>query len=124
MANHDQLVAQISQQLLEELTAGGTRDFTQTRLSQMEEEVYSLSDRISGRLLQGMLEDQSRQAEEDCCPCCQGPLEERPPDSKPIQTERCEVRWDKPVRRCPKCRRDFFPSGGHDRLFGGGELQS
>ena len=65
MANHDQLVAQVSQQLLEELTEGGTRDFTQTRLSQMEEEVYGLSDRISGRLLQGMLEDQSQQTEED-----------------------------------------------------------
>ena len=124
MANHDQLIAQVSRQLLEELTEGGTRDFTQTRLSQMEEEVYGLSDRISGRLLQGMLEDQSQQAEEDCCPCCHGPLEERPPDSKPIQMQRCEVQWDKPVQRCQKCRRDFFPSGGHDRLSGGSELQS
>ena len=38
MANYDQLVARVSQQLLEELTEGGTRDFTQTRLSQTEED--------------------------------------------------------------------------------------
>ena len=122
MANYDQLVAQVSQQLLEELTEGGTRDFTQVRLSQMEEDVYCLSDRISERLLQGMLEDQSGQAKAACCPCCQGPLEERPPDSKPIQMQRCEVQWDKPVQRCLKCRRDFFPSVGHDRLPGRSDL--
>lgn len=115
MANHDQLVAQVSQELLEELTQGGTRDFTQTRLSQMEAEVYGLADRISQRLLEGMLEDQSQQAETaDCCPGCQTPLENRPPDKRPIQLDRCEVQWQKPVKRCPKCRRDFFPSGGHD----------
>jgi len=122
MANYDQLVAQVSQELLEELTEGGTRDFTQTRLSQMEEEVYGLVDRVSERLLRGMLEDQSQQAEADCCPCCQGPLADRPPDGKPIQMQRCEVQWSKPVKRCPKCRRDFFPSGGDDGYSGRSNL--
>jgi uncharacterized protein with PIN domain len=115
MANYDQLVAQVSHELLEELTEGGTRDFTQTRLSQMEAEVYGLADRISERLLHGMLSDQSQQADAaEGCPCCQTPLEGRPPDTRPIQVGRCKVQWDKPVKRCPKCRRDFFPSGGDD----------
>lgn len=115
MADYDQLVAEVSHELLEELTEGGTRDFTQTRLSQMEAEVYGLADRISERLLQGMLEDQAQQAEAvEGCPCCQTPLEDRPPDRRPVQAGRCEVQWDKPVKRCLKCRRDFSPSGGDD----------
>lgn len=109
MGIKDRLVAQVSQELLDELTDHGTRDLTCVRLSQMETEVDQAADRISQRVLRGMLEDQSAQAQADCCPCCHGPLEDRPPDEKPIKMQRCEVQWRKPVKRCPKCRRDFFP---------------
>lgn len=122
MATNSQLIAQISQELLDELTAGGTRDLTNVRLSQMEAEVYGLADRIAERLLRGMVEDQSAQDQTACCPCCQGPLEDRPPDAKSLQLERCSIHWEQPAKRCQKCRRDFFPSGGDVGMCGGGEL--
>jgi len=112
MATSTQLIAQISQKLLDELTEGGTRDLTQVRLVQMEQEVYQLADRISQRLLQGMLEDQAGQDDSQCCPCCHSPLQDRPPNRDPVKMQRCDVAWDKPVKRCPQCRRDFFPSVG------------
>lgn len=59
MVIKDQLVAKVSQELLDELTDNGTRNLTRVRLSQMEEEVYQAADRISQRVLRGMLEDQS-----------------------------------------------------------------
>ena len=116
MAFSPQLVARISQELLDELTKGGTRDFRQTRLNQMEREVYEIADRVSARVLRGILEDQAKQAQAESCPCCQGSLEERPPDDRPLQLQRCEVQWERPVKRCPKCRRDFFPSSRDDGL--------
>jgi len=122
MAKRDQLIAQISQELLDELTDNGARDLSQVRLSQMETEVYELADRISERLLRGMLEDQAALADAATCPCCQATLEERPADRDSMKLKRCEVSWDKPVKRCPKCRRDFFPSGGDDGVFGGSDL--
>lgn len=111
MADKNQLIAQISQELLEELTLHGTRDLRQVRLSQMEDEVYQLADRISARLLCGMLEDQAGQVtDDDHCPHCHSLLEDHPPDDTPMQLKRCRVQWPKPVKRCVKCRRDFFPS--------------
>lgn len=118
MAANAALIAQISQELLDELTAGGTRDLTEVNLSQMEREAHEAADRVTQRLLQGMLEDQASQARADCCPCCQGPLKDQPPDERPLILQRCQVQWKQPVKRCPKCRRDFFPSGDHDGLSG------
>lgn len=124
MANESQWIAQISQQLLDELTAGGTRDLTQVPLRQMEEEVYAAADWVSQRVVRGMLEDQAVQAEAECCPRCQSPLDDRPPPAQeqPIQLQRFDVQWKQPVKRCPKCRRDFFPSGEDAGLSGGGDL--
>jgi len=121
MATQEQLIAQVSQELLDELTDHGRRDLSQVRLSQMEQEVYQLADRISERLLRGMLEDQAVLADAGACPCCHSPLEERPPDCEPIKMQRCEVQWKRPVKRCPKCRRDFFPSGDNDGMPGGSD---
>lgn len=122
MASKDQLIAEVSQALLEELTDGGRRDLSQVRLSQMETEVYQLADRISARLLRGMLEDQAELADAESCPCCGSPLEDRPANNDHLQLQRCEVGWAKPVKRCQKCRRDFFPSGDHDGMLGGSDL--
>lgn len=122
MARRDRLIAQVSQELLDELTDHGTRDFSEVRLSQMEDEVYQLADRISERLLRGMLEDQADQADAQSCPWCHAPLQERPADREPIKLQRCEVSWDKPVKRCEQCRRDFFPSVDDDGMLGGSDL--
>jgi uncharacterized protein YbaR (Trm112 family) len=48
------------------------------------------------------------------CPCCSGPLQERP-DGRPFEprevlSKRGEVAWDEPALYCPRCRRAFFPS--------------
>jgi len=119
MATNGQVLARISQELLDELTDRGTRDLTEVRLGQMEREVYHAADRVTERVLRGMLEDQAGQAAADRCPCCQTPLQDRPPDQKPIQLQRCQLEWEQPVKRCPKCRRDFFPSGGDAGMSGG-----
>lgn len=121
MANNSRLIARISQDLLDELTAGGTRDLREVTLSQMEREVYQAADRVSQRVMQGMLEDQAAQADQPCCPGCQSPLEDRPPgEGEPMQLQRFSVQWKQPVKRCLKCRRDFFPSGENVGLPGGG----
>ena len=109
--------SRISQELLDELTDRGTRDLTKMRLSQMENEVYQLADRFSERLLSGMLEDRAGQADQERCPCCQSPLEVRPPERESIQMKRCQVEWDKPVKRCPKCCRDFVSSSVDDETL-------
>ncbi len=124
MATRTQVIASISQELLDELTEGGTRDLRQVSLSQMEQEVYEAADRVTQRVLRGMLEDQAGQVEAEHCPSCHTPLEERPPDETPMTLQRCQVQWAQPVKRCPKCRRDFFPSGGHDGMRGRSDLQS
>jgi hypothetical protein len=123
MAENNRLVAQISQQLLDELTAGGTRDLTEVTLDQMEREVYAAADRVSHRVLRGMLEDQALQAQAECCPCCGSSLEDRPPGvGEPMQLQRFDMQWEQPVKRCKKCRRDFFPSGEDAGLPGGGDV--
>lgn len=122
MANKDQLIAQVSQELLDELTDNGRRDLSLVRLSQMEAEVYQLADRISERLLRGMLEDQAELASVEACPCCGSPLEDRPPDNHPIKLQRCDLQWEQPVKRCRRCRRDFFPSGDHDGMCGRSDM--
>jgi len=124
MAKENQLLARMSQELLDELTAGGTRDLRQVTLSQMEREVYEAADQVSQRVMRGMLEDQAAQADQPCCPRCQSPLEDRPPgEDEPMQLQRFPVQWKKAVKRCPKCRRDFFPSGEDVGLPGGGDVQ-
>lgn len=123
MAKENQMIARISQELLDDLTAGGTRDLTQVTLSQMEREVYEAADRVSQRVMRGMLEDQAAQADQPCCLRCQSPLVDRPPwEGEPMQLQRFAVQWEQPVKRCSKCRRDFFPSGEDARLRGGGDV--
>ena len=112
MAFTSQGLAVVSQQLLDELTDGGTRDLTQMTLTDIEQEVYQCVDQVTQRLLQGVLEDQAPQAEATHCPECGCELQPHPPDEKSMQMQRCEVQWKQPVGRCLQCRRDFFPSGG------------
>lgn len=123
MPTTSQRIAQISQELLDELTAGGTRDLTQLRLSQLEGEVYRVVDHITQRVVRGVLEDQALQAQARThCPTCQTLLEDCEPDKNLLQLQRCQVQWERPVKRCQKCRRDFFPSGGDAGMLGGSDL--
>lgn len=111
-----EMVDLVARSLVQELTDGGGRDLSATRLTEMEDEVYGLLDRLGGQM-QALLQ---HQAEEICevekCPGCGGPLEARPPQTKTLRLKRNEVCWRQPVLRCGRCRRDFFPSGEGARL--------
>lgn len=94
------------------VTADGTRDFRETRLTQMEEELGEAADVLVREVLATVLRQQPEQVATDCvCPRCGGVLEEKPPAQTPLLTRRGPVHWLQPVRRWPACRRDFFPSG-------------
>lgn len=112
-----EMVDSVARSLVQELTDGGGRDLSATRLTEIEDEVYGLLDRLGGQMLQALLQ---HQAEEICevekCPGCGGPLEARPPQTKTLRLKRNEVCWRQPVLRCGRCRRDFFPSGEGARL--------
>jgi len=112
MMNRTKIVAQVSQALLDELTAGGTRDLTQMRLTDIEDEVYGLVDTVGNRLVRGLLEDQADQDHVEACPRCGGCLEDKPPEEKSLTVRRGDVAWQQPIKRCGHCRRDFFPSSG------------
>lgn len=109
----DERIVEVARVLGQSVTEGGKRDLSSVRLVEMEDEVYGLADRLSADLLQALLEQQSQQVGEvGSCPCCGGELEAKPPESKTLQLRRGRVQWKQPTWRCPRCRRDFFPSGG------------
>lgn len=94
------------------LTDQGARDFRETRLSELEDELGDVADQLVGQVLSTLLRQQAEQvAEAVCCPRCGGVLDEKLDQTTPLQTRRGRVHWKQPVRRCPACRRDFFPSG-------------
>jgi uncharacterized protein with PIN domain len=86
--------------------------------NELERPAVEAGDWVGRKLLQALLErqadDVSREAE--TCPACGGTLERRPDEPQPLQTRRGWVSWQQPVRRCPRCRRDFFPSGASSGL--------
>ena len=94
------------------LTDQGTRDFRETRLTDMEDELGKVANQLVQQVLPVLLRQQGEQvADAACCPRCGGILDEKPDQTTPLQTRRGRVHWKQPVRRCNTCRRDFFPSG-------------
>ena len=94
------------------LTDHGTRDLRQTRLTEMEDELGVVADQLVREVLPALLRQQASQgADSGMCPQCGEPLDEKPDQTTPLLTRRGRVHWKQPVRRCNRCRRDFFPSG-------------
>lgn len=120
------LVQRVSAMLVEQLTEGGYRDLTQMRLDNLENDVFGLADRISRCVAEGLLQKQAEglHKEAPACPCCEGELEAKPSQRRSLQLRRGEAQWEEPVWRCPRCRRDFFPSVGGDGLCGRSGMQS
>ncbi len=104
-------VASVSQQLLDEITEGGKRDLTAMTLTDIEREVYQLMDLVGERVLRGVVEDQAIQIETTHCPKCKSELVDAPGQERSIKLKRNTLTWLQPVKRCQKCRCDFFPSG-------------
>jgi len=116
MFQRRKLTAQISQELIEELTDHGKRDLRQLRIDDLETEVYALADEITRRTICGVAEDQADACQEDwiCCPQCGRELVDKPPEEHSLLAQRGEITWRQPVKRCESCRCDFFPSGESD----------
>jgi len=112
MFQRTKLTAAISQELIDELTDHGRRDLSQMRMDDLEKDVYGVIDAITRRTVQGLLEEQVKACEPlACCPQCGRELDDKPPQEKTLTTDRGDVTWSQPVKRCPACRCDFFPSG-------------
>ena len=111
MFRRTKLTAAMSQELMDELTDHGRRDLSQLRMDDLEREAYELVDAITRRAVRGVLEDQVHACEMTHCPQCGRELEDKPPEEKTLTTQRGEVTWNQPVKRCLACRCDFFPSG-------------
>jgi hypothetical protein len=116
MFQRTKLTAEITQELMEALTEGGKRDLRQLRIDDLESEVCELVDEITRRTIRGVAEDQAVACGEDMrdCPQCGRELSDRPPTETTLVTQRGEIAWEQPVKRCESCRCDFFPSGESD----------
>lgn len=111
MFQRTKMTAAVSQELIDELTDHGRRDLSQWRMDDLEGEACELVDAITRRVIRGLLEEQVRSCEMTHCPQCGQELDDKPPEQKTLTTQRGEVTWNQPVKRCTACRCDFFPSG-------------
>jgi hypothetical protein len=111
MFRRTKMTAAMSQELMDELTDHGRRDLSQLRMDDLEREVCELVDAITQRAVRGVLEEQVGSCEMTHCPQCGRELDDKPPEQKTLTTQRGEVTWNQPVKRCTTCRCDFFPSG-------------
>jgi hypothetical protein len=116
MFQRRKLTAELAQDLIEALTEGGRRDLTQLSIDDLESEVYELMDQVTQRTICGVLEDQAQATGEEMvdCPQCGRKLVDCCPAKKSLTGQRAEFQWQQPVKRCPSCRCDFFPSGEGD----------
>ena len=108
-----QMTAAMSQELIDELTEHGRRDLSVMRMDDIESEAYELVDAITRRAVRGVLEEQVRACQLIDCPRCGRRLSDKPPKAKTLTTQRGDVTWNQPVKRCESCRCDFFPSGAN-----------
>jgi hypothetical protein len=83
--------------------------------SEREDRACREGDALTRWLLeQHVQSDEAAQAEEEAeCPLCGGPLAlrpgEKPPERREVLTRRGKVAYERAARRCPRCRRVFFP---------------
>ena len=83
-----------------------------------EDRACELGDALTRRLLEEHLaaDDAADPGEEVACPICGGPVHCESPDQAELQkrellTRRGKVEYERAARRCPRCRRVFFPRG-------------
>lgn len=119
--NEADLVQRVSAMLVGELMQGGKRDLATMRLSDLENEVFGLADRVSRRVAESLLQEQAVRLRQGtvACPCCQREMIPKPPRARALQLRRGEAQWEEPAWRCLSCRRDFFPAVGGDGVCGG-----
>jgi hypothetical protein len=84
-----------------------------TSFASIEELAVQISRELGAELIQHALQRQANQpapAALQSCPSCCGPLDEKPPEPRSVQTTSGSADWQEPARYCRRCRRAFFPS--------------
>jgi hypothetical protein len=84
-----------------------------TSFASIEELAVQISRELGAELIQQALQRQAQQpapAALQPCPACSGPLQDRPPEPRSVQTTTGTADWHEPAPYCPRCRRAFFPS--------------
>lgn len=114
-------IRQFAEQLRRKVYAQGHPDWG-TLFSEIEELGVQIGDAVCQEFVQQAVGEQARaEAEsgrEHRCPTCDGPLEPRDQEPRPLLTRRGEIAWQEPQAFCRKCRKAFFPSVeefGHSR---------
>jgi len=85
-----------------------------TSFEQLEELACSVADRLACEVLTAAVQRQAQnQLPNDLrtCPCCGGPVEDKPAQTRTLHTSRGDIAWQQPQAYCPRCRRAFSPSG-------------
>ncbi len=107
-------IRQFAEQLRQKVYAGQGYPDWGTLFSEIEELGVQIGDAVCREFVQQAVSDQARGggpcAEEQRCPTCDGPLECRAGEPRPLLTRRGEIGWEEPQAYCPKCRKAFFPS--------------
>jgi hypothetical protein len=107
-------IRQFAEQLRRKVYTQGHPDWG-TLFSEIEELGVQIGDAVCREFLRQAVSEQARADGEGCgqehrCPTCDGPLEPREAEPKPLLTRRGEISWQEPQAYCRKCRKAFFPS--------------
>lgn len=106
-------VRRFVEQLRTKVYAQGHPDWG-TLFSEIEELGVQIGDAVCREFVEQAVGQQACEdrecGREHRCPTCDGPLEPREPEPRPLLTRRGEVTWQEPQGYCPKCRKAFFPS--------------
>ena len=84
-----------------------------TSLAHLEGLTVALTRCLGTEILQQALRRQAEQplpCSSTVCPVCSGPLEEKPPEPRSVQTLSGVADWQEPTSHCGRCRKAFFPS--------------
>ncbi len=109
------VVSRCARELREALRGTNLDQLGDKRWDELEGPAVEVGDLVACQLLQTLLQEQAGEVGKgaEVCPLCGAKLENKADESQPLQTRRGWVSWPQPVGRCPRCRRDFFPSGAN-----------
>jgi uncharacterized protein with PIN domain len=93
------------------LASGKLPDLANANLMTIEEQTLEQVDQVTRLVMSELLAKQARQAIAPTkCPKCSGPMQERKPQHRSLESRRGRVNFITEVFHCEACRLDFFPS--------------
>ena len=106
-------IRRFAEQLRRKVYAEGHPDWG-TLFSEIEELGVQIGDAVCREFVEQAVGQQActggECGREHRCPTCDGPLERREAEPRPLLIRRGEIAWQEPQTYCPKCRKAFFPS--------------